>query len=283
MHYLRRRLLVGLLVVFSLQLYAQSTNSAASALNHTTSDESIFVLAPRLSEVYSAGVLIVPYELHMYQSFIDDEIQAGTNLDKHGVKQKIKETLVDQLQSALEARKKDWGVMQLDSDYFETYEDLLCLRESLSYRYKSVSSKVSKPKKKKKRRKRAKKKRMGGQMYKPSGRSKRSGGEKFMASKLGDTEFLEYLEMRYNADFLFMINQLDIRKVSKKTREMTVHYSIIDMDGNDLFGAKISVSFNGTNSSPEVLKEGPIQDLVYLMTAELPKVKKSKNVPNIEQ
>lgn len=125
-----------------------------------------------------------------------------------------------------------------------------------------------------------------GQLQVPMDYSKR-----FMNVHIGNSQLLPYLNKEYGSDIVVFVNEVDIKNVSNTTtedltqsnyrRQVTVQYSIVDMQKHYLAKGILTTYFPYTENDPNVIGEKYFTVIAHAMLASLQKglQKKQANVP----
>jgi len=201
-------------------------------------------------------LMIVPFDYKMYISSLDRTIASKTRLTYAQIRDNMRYGLANQF--LLVTRGTYPAISLLESD--STYDDLKYIYNSIGYKYKlapikeeeleektkidklksSLSKLINKPEEK------------TNKEYAPARISNgqietfENSGERYMHTSIHNPNLLSTLKAKYQTNLFIFINELDIEESkggessrfsqSSSTRRVKVHYTIINEDGNDLFG-----------------------------------------------
>ncbi|MBL4656100.1 MAG: hypothetical protein JKY33_09790 [Bacteroidia bacterium] len=94
--------------------------------------------------------------------------------------------------------------------------------------------------------------------------------EKYMNVRVKNNEIFEYMSDKYGTDLFFFINMFELKtdyktcldlSTKQYAREVTVHFSIFDKTGTQIYGDKIAVTYNSSSN-----------DITKIIQANFPKV-----------
>ena len=201
-------------------------------------------------------LMIVPFDYKMYISSLDRTIASKTRLTYAQIRDNMRYGLANQF--LLVTRGTYPAISLLESD--STYDDLKYIYNSIGYKYKlapikqeeqeektkidklknSLSKLINKPEEK------------TNKEYAPARISNgqietfENSGERYMHTSIHNPNLLSALKAKYQTNLFIFINELDIEESkggessrfsqSSSTRRVKVHYTIVNEDGNDLFG-----------------------------------------------
>lgn len=194
----------------------------------------------------SGKICLVPFEPKLYMSEIDKKINEQTKWNW--------ETIRENFRYQLDAQLK----LKLQSTYsvLSFYADSAKMSKDLDYVYNSTGlsyDPVGKPTEAKTESK-TKTGISNGQIT-----VEQNSDKKFMNTKLTNVEVLSYLNKKYSSEYFVFINQLDIKNdmnsydINTDTyqREITVHYSILDITGKTINAGIATSRFSSKENNPK--------------------------------
>lgn len=191
-------------------------------------------------------VCLVPFEPKLYMSEIDQKINQVTKWDWETIRENFRRQLNDQLKLKIQP---SFSVLSF-------YADSVKMSKDLDYAYNSTGlsyDPVNKPS--------DAKSANGTKSGISNGQItvEQNSDKKFMNTKLTNAEVLTYLHKKYASEYFIFINQLDIKNdmnsydVATDTyqREVTVHYSILDLNGKTIDAGVATSRFSSKENNPK--------------------------------
>jgi len=222
----------------------------------------------------SGKVCLVPFEPKLYMSEIDQKINQQTKWNW--------ETIRENFRHELDAQLK----LKLQSTYtvLSFYADSAKMAKDLDYTYNSTGlsyDPVGKPTDAK------------AATTNKSGISngqivvEQNSDKKFMNTKLSNAEVLPYLNKKYLSEYFIFINQLDIKNdmdsydINTDTyqREITVHYSILDITGKTINAGIATSRFSSKENNPKKIVAQCFSPIASYIATKFTAVVNPKPVP----
>lgn len=194
----------------------------------------------------SGKICLVPFEPKLYMSEIDKKINEQTKWNWETIRENFRHELDAQLKLKLQST---FTVLSFYADSAKMAKDLDYTYNSTGLSYdpvgKPTDAKTANP---------TKSGISNGQIV-----VEQSGDKKFMNTKLSNAEVLPYLNKKYSSEYFIFINQLDIKNdmnsydISTDTyqREVTVHYSILDITGKTINAGIATSRFSSKENNPK--------------------------------
>ncbi len=220
-------------------------------------------------------ILLVPFKTTMFMNAIGKAVNSKTHLTYN----QITEAFRSQMDLALYATfKHTYSTISLIQKPVSKDTILHYIYGSIGYNYDLVPTDSSTgenhaefdPKQQKKHFVN------NGQLQVPMDYSKR-----FMNVHIGNPQLLPYLNKEYGSDIVVFVNEVDIKNVSNTTtedltqsnyrRQVTVHYSIVDMQKHYLAKGILTTYFPYTENDPNVIGEKYFTVIAHDMMASLQK------------
>ncbi|CAN5307995.1 hypothetical protein BH10BAC1_BH10BAC1_14510 [soil metagenome] len=191
-------------------------------------------------------ICLVPFEPKLYMSEIDQKINQQTKWEWETIREYFREELNAQLKLKLQST---YSVLSFYADSAKMAKDLEYTYKSTSLSYDLVSNPSDA--------KTANKTQSG--VSKGQITVEQNSDKKFMNTKLTNVEVLSYLNKKYASEYFVFINQLDIKNdmnsydINTDTyqREITVHYSILDITGKTISAGIATSRFSSKENSPK--------------------------------
>lgn len=207
----------------------------------------------------SSKVLLVPYDPRMFISDVNRELEEAHRTHINEIRTILRESLNQIVAAEL---GKSHSVTDLLNDGDEGMEsDIRRIYSAITWDYIPVSAPDSSGKKGR---------RVEGQTGR--GVSIENGElktyyddrDRFMDARIVDNKIIEYINNKYNADFILLLNELDIRikkggapGVSNGARQVKVHFTLFDRRGKRIGGTAIYFDYNGkTTDVFSLMKSG---------------------------
>jgi hypothetical protein len=216
------------------------------------------------------SVLIIPFETKMYISDIDRDIAQKSELTFHQIKAKFRAALDQNIYIALKKYYTPVSFYSIEPD--EAIKELAYVYNSIGYKYELVPQEevvkketaanklIGKFKKKDK-----EEEYMAAGVKNGEVISQVDNREKYMKTTLANDKLLPSLHSKYNAGHYIFINELDIKRGASEVyqaseeqylREIKVHYTIFDVDGNEVSSGAIKSRFSTTqNDIDKIINE----------------------------
>ena len=216
-----------------------------------------------------SSVLVVPFESKMYISDIDKSLAQENELNFQDIKAKFRAALDREIFIALKQYFNPLSFYSIEPQ--ESRKELAYIYNSIGYKYEVVPEEVvvkkegvgkklaGKFKKKKKEDKYIKAGVQGGEVV-----SQVDNREKYMKTTLPNPKLLPSLNRKYQATHYIFINELDIKRAANTMyqaaedqykRELKVHYTIFDAQGNEVSSGAIKSRFSsGQNDMDKIIK-----------------------------
>lgn len=204
-------------------------------------------------------VLLVPFELKLYQSTIDTEIAQKEGIGVHEVKTEFRSGVNSSLTLMFKGRCSVHSFLVSDS---ANNSDLARIYQSIGYSYEPIpTEKETEADESLNGKIQAKLGKLQAKLDKgPKKEENKQNGVqngqvvthidntlKFMQTVLLDESILSYLKEKYHADMIVFINQMDIFKsIDEKGKEgqtkIQLHYTCMDMNAN-IVSSGLAVSY----------------------------------------
>ena len=194
----------------------------------------------------SGKICLVPFEPKLYMSEIDQKINQQTKWNWETIRENFRHELDAQLKLKLQST---YSVLSFYTDSTKTAKDLDYTYNSTGLSYDLVVKPTD---------------------ARTPGTSKsgisngqivveQNSDKKFMNTKLSNAEVLTYLNKKYASEYFVFINQLDIKNDMKSydistdtyQREITVHYSILDLTGKTINAGIATSRFSSKENNPK--------------------------------
>ncbi|MFL5764745.1 MAG: hypothetical protein ACJ77K_12445 [Bacteroidia bacterium] len=197
-------------------------------------------------KVISGKICIIPFEPKLYMSEIDKKINEQTKWDWESIRENFRRQLDTQLKLKL----------QSTMPVVSFYADSAKMAKDLEYTYKSTNISydlVSDPSQATKTTHTQTGIKNGQVMV------EQNNDQKFMNTKLTNTEVLTYLNKKYGPEYFVFVNELDIKNdlnsydinSDSYQREITVHYSILDRNGKTINAGIATSRFSSKENNPK--------------------------------
>ena len=191
-------------------------------------------------------VVIVPFEPKMYLSEIDKKIGESTKMNFTQVRALFRNGLDKKISEAI---SRHYSTFSLLADSARTAKEIIQLYSAISYSYMPIPGQTNKESAKKRPVK-------NGRLE-----TEESSVRKFMNAKLSNAQVLSSLGKKYNADVFLFINELDIKNDPDSydavkdiyMREISVHYTIFDLNGMQLGANMATVRFPSNINDPSLI------------------------------
>lgn len=212
------------------------------------------------AEVQYNKILLIPFEPKLYMSDIDRDVAAKSNMRFTEIRGRFRQGLTDAM--FVETMQQHKAVSMLSDDP-EIAKDLNYIYMSVGYHYKEMpieetpeekTSGIQSLMNKAKKAIEPKQPEPGTRIENGQLASYADNKERYMNIKIINLNMLDYLSKKYEADLFLFITQLDIKKAADTDyrdleaenykREVKVHYSIIDKDGNEIGGGAAKTYFS---------------------------------------
>jgi hypothetical protein len=214
-----------------------------------------YTIKPEITDG-EADVLLIPFDPNYYMSDMDPELGAYNQLTSLQIREAFRTSINNALLTSVRAKKSAKSL--LGDGGPNSIKDLSYLLQGIRYEYcyletdatATASSKPLKPK---------------GQVV-----TKPETAKKYMKAVPDDQKAFEELVNEANAKFLIAVNQVELKNVFTDqmqmqhltyTREMRVHYSIIDRSGKNIYGG---IAVSGFNNN--------VQDINQLIRLTVPNI-----------
>ena len=218
----RKYLLSALFVLLSFNIWAQVT----------TTGETTEIKAENAEK----GVFLIPFQTKMYISDINKEISERTQMNHTQIAEKFRSALDQNLYISL--KNNSWQPVSLyQLPIQQARKEFAYIYSSIGYKYVEVPQEENTAETKTQQTwKKLKQKIAATEDEQPQHEP-----EKYMQTKITNPNLLPTLFSSYNTNYFIFINQLDIKRAVGETsqgspyankREMVVHYTIFDKNGN---------------------------------------------------
>lgn len=251
-----KKIIIGVFVLLS--TLAVSAQNSTSGKSETIS-----------SANGKASVLVIPFESKMYLSDIDRDLGEANDLNFQDIKAKFRAALDREIFIALKPYYNPLSFYAIEPQ--ESRAELGYIYNSIGFKYEVVPEEevvkkenagkklIGKFKKKEKEEEYTKAGINGGQIV-----SQVDNREKYMKTTLPNPKLLPNLNAKYKASHYVFINQLDIKRsadmryVAKEEqykREIKVHYTIVDLNGEEVSSGAIKSRFpSNQNDIDKIIK-----------------------------
>jgi hypothetical protein len=231
---------------------------------NTTTGETIPV-----DQTDKQNVLIIPFESKMYISDIDRDLAQKNALNFQDIKAKFRAALDQNIFIALKPYYNPLSFYAIEPQ--EAKEELVYIYNSVGYKYEVIpveevvekenlgTKLIGKFKKKKKEEEYIEAGVQNGQIV-----SQVDNRDKYMNTKITNSNLLPNLNKKHQANYYIFINELDIKRSADEAykatedqykREIKVHYTIIDNNGNEVSSGAIKARFpSGQNDIDKIIK-----------------------------
>jgi len=217
--------------------------------NENPSEKSPFNIQSPTTKKYSK-VMIIPYNPNMYFSDADEEIAKASNKTPEEVRRMFRHGIAYDLSVRILPRYPIKNMLYDTSQMAQ--KDLYLIYKNISY-HKAKSPSYKKDDEKK----------QNGDITSGENPVVQSASLKEYIAVDAPKQMLQYLHEKYGTDLFVFINQFDLitnykyctdRTINNFTRDVIVHFSIYDKDGNYLYGDAVKVTFNkNTNHIDEII------------------------------
>lgn len=229
-------------------------------------------------------VMIIPFEPKLYMSDIDRDIADVQGLSFYQIRSRMRYGITANVFA--ESNRTHTAINMLSDDP-EISADLSYIYKSAGYQYvvlppeENAEQQVSKMQtllgkfKKKKVEEEPGTTIKEGQLH-----SVQDNQERYMKTKIINPNMLKYLSGKYGTGLFVFINQLNIEKAAdvdyrdleaeNYKREIKVHYTIIDWNGNDIYGGAEKYYFSSRINDMNKIIKGMFQTVAQQITSRLP-------------
>jgi hypothetical protein len=195
-------------------------------------------------------VMIIPYEPRMYFSEVDRNIAKKNELNYTQINGRFRDIILASIMSEIDETYRN-PVTLWNTTNEERLKDLDYVYQHISYSYEvfDTTAILKKNRDKSQSKKYAPaKKIVNGQLVAPTDNS-----VKYMNAVFKNKEVLSYLTKKYETDLYVFINELDIKNdlsdlysISNDNykREIKIHYTIMDGNGNHIYGGLAGHTFH---------------------------------------
>lgn len=202
-------------------------------------------------------VLIIPFEPRLFMCEIGKSISKETGMNFPQINHTFRSGLNFSLSAEL---KKNYKTISLMQDTAKSRKDLEYIYSSITYKYDLVNNtdeaNTHTPQNK------------NNQTNKKQGIKngelvvEMSNDKRFMNTKIANNQLFSYLSKKYEADVFLFINELDIKNVldevidinaNRFEREISIHYSVFDLNGKELNGGIAVQRFSNLENNPQKL------------------------------
>lgn len=219
-------------------------------------------------------ICLVPFEPKLYMSEIDQKINQQTKWEWETIRENFRRQLNDQLKLKLQST---FSVLSFYADSAKMSKDLDYVYNSTGLAYDLVGNPSDA-----KTTNTTKTGISNGQII-----VEQSSDKKFMNTKLTNLEVLSYLNKKYLSEYFVFINQLDIKNdmnsydINTDTyqREITVHYSILDITGKTINAGIATSRFSSKENNPKKIVPLCFSPIATYIAAKFTAVSNPKPVP----
>jgi len=236
---------------------------AGFAQNSTTGD------APLINPTTKHKAVIIPFEVKMYMSDIDDKLVMKNDLSYKDIKAKFRAALDREIYIALRPELEPFSFYSIQPGLAS--KELSYVYNSIGYKYVVLPEEVvvektnfstrlmDKLKPKEKEETYIEAGIVNGQVV-----SQVDNREKYMQTKISNTELITTLNQKYEAKYYIFINELDIKRGANSDyngtsagylREIKVHYTIFGASGEMLDAGAVKSRFKSDqNDMDKIIK-----------------------------
>jgi hypothetical protein len=216
-------------------------------------------LAEVKAENANKGIFLIPFQTKMYISDINKEISERTHMNHTQIAEIFRSALDQNLYLSLKEQWQPISLYQLPIE--EARKEFSYIYSSIGYKYIDVPLEENTAETKTQQTwKKFKQKVVSAEEEKPQQEP-----EKYMQTKITNPNLLSTLFSSYNTNYFLFINQLDIKRALGETsqgnpydnkREMVVHYTIFDKNGNIVKTGVAKSYFNkNVNDIEQIIKQ----------------------------
>ena len=222
----------------------------------------------------SGKICIVPFEPKLYMSEIDKKIYEQTKWNWESIRENFRYQLDAQLKLKLQST---FSVLSFYADSAKMSKDLDYVYNSTGLSYDIVGKPTEATT--------ASKTKTGisnGQIT-----VEQNSDKKFMNTKLTNVEVLSYINKKYASEYFVFINQLDIKNdmnsydINTDTyqREVTVHYSILDITGKTINAGIATSRFSSKENNPKKIVAQCFSPIATYIAAKFTAIANPKPAP----
>lgn len=222
-------------------------------------------------------LLIVPFDPYLYFSDADDEIAAGSKMNRVKVRQAFRRRLNALLEPAGYETIHLLGGKAKDS-----ITDLNRVYNSVSYSYQDVlNSPNAQPTSNVNALGKQQKKGVAINIGENSRAALATDAKKYFGVKIRNQDFYTYFNNKYLIDYYVFINQFEVktnyencldRATMNYERGFTIHYSIFDKTGKQIAGNRIYIDYNSNTNQIQKILADNMQRVADKIMSDLPKV-----------
>lgn len=257
------------------------TKKATTEVQESDSDADAIPSTPIEYNNQKKKILIIPFDPYLYFSDADDEIAAGSKMNRIKVRQAFRRRL-----NALLEPPGYETVHLLGGKAKDSITDLNRVYNSVSYSYQDVllsPNAVTQT---------VENKNVKGIGKQQKGISQINIGENSRASQATDTkkyfgvrvrnnDFYTFFNNKYFIDYYVFVNQFEVktnyencldRATLNYERGLTIHYSIFDKTGKQISGNRVYVDYNSNTNQIQKILADNMQKVADKIMADLPKV-----------
>lgn len=221
-------------------------------------------------------LLVVPFDPYLYFSDADDEIAAGSKMNRVKVRQAFRRRL-----NALLEPPGYETIHLLGGKARDSITDLNRVYNSVSYSYQDVLNSPNQQAT-------ASTTNLGKEQKKPVainiGENSRAAlatdAKKYFGVKVRNQDFYTYFNNKYFIDYYVFVNQFEVktnyencldRATMNYERGFTIHYSIFDKTGKQIAGNRIYIDYNSNTNQIQKILADNMQRVADKIISDLPK------------
>ncbi len=257
-----------------------SKQEESTTLNVPESDADNVPLVPIEYNNQKKKILIVPFDPYLYFSDADDEIAAGSKMNRIKVRQAFRRRL-----NALLEPPGYETVYLLGGKAKDSITDLNRVYNSVSYSYQDVlyspnASSQTENSSKAVTIGRKQKTDIALNIGDNSRAALASDAKKYFGVKVRNNDFYTYFNNKYFIDYYVFVNQFEVktnyencldRATLNYERGFTIHYSIFDKKGKQIAGNRVYIDYNSNTNQIQKILADNMQRVADKIMADLPK------------
>ncbi|MFN7013489.1 MAG: hypothetical protein ACK4ON_04360 [Bacteroidia bacterium] len=207
-------------------------------------------------------VLLIPFEKNMYRSDADIDIAQASGISVHELRVLFRNELQKHLEKALTGKKSSYNLLNETPSFKKDFD---YINYSTAYKYELLDGEKEKEK-------------SGTKNGQITGNA--HSGNRFMNRTISNPKSIEVIHKKYGSEYFVFINQMDIGPASATNqndimnetfnREIKVHYTIIDKQGNEINSGIASATFPFKKKKADVIINDTFPAIAQKIIAELP-------------
>lgn len=221
-------------------------------------------------------ILVVPFDPYLYFSDADDEIAAGSKINRVKVRQAFRRRL-----NALLEPPGYESIHLLGGKAKDSITDLNKVYNSVSYSYEDVLNKPNQQNLATTTLEKEQKKPLATNIGENSRAALATDAKKYFGVKIRNQDFYTYFNNKYFIDYYIFVNQFEVktnyencldRATMNYERGFTIHYSIFDKLGKKVAGNRIYIDYNSNTNQIQKILADNMQRVADKIISDLPKV-----------